>query len=534
LSDNEFAEKYGASEEDLAKVSAFAREHHLNVIKTDAAHRIIIVTGTVAQVNKAFGVELQNYEHEVGQDPKIERYRGRDGFIHVPRELKDIVRGVFGLDNRNITKRNVANQLGRNVRTSPTTTVTAIHPSTLTDLYNFPTNSALGQTIGIVSLQPGGYQHSDINATFGGSPPVITDVPPGGNPGNPDPETTQDICIAGLVAPEAAIRVYFLYDGTVQSWVDMLALVAQERICTVLSSSFYYSDGDDDYTLKNDPGHLSPGDIDNISEYMRDLANLGITVCIASGDTGSDSKVGNKPGDYYPSNPWEGDGKAHGQYPATDPWVLSVGGTAIRNVNGSDFDEYVWNSAEDGGATGGGISDYFTDPPEFPPKEDGTPSTLLDWPSKDPKNWDYQKGVVDQKSVNDPHHVGRGFPDVAANASPSTGYKGIIVGGVEVLTGGTSASAPLWAGLIAVINAALRQNPTFKSVGFVNPALYALRSRGFRAVPNPAGGPGGNGFNNIPGYPASPSPPAWNACTGWGSINGIALLEGLRDVLNIH
>jgi kumamolisin len=110
LSENEFALKYGASDEDLTKVSEFAREHQLNVIETNAARRTVIVSGNVAQMNKAFGVELGKYEHKVvhyrDQEPEIERYRGRNGFIHIPDALQGIIEGVFGLDNRNITKRN--------------------------------------------------------------------------------------------------------------------------------------------------------------------------------------------------------------------------------------------------------------------------------------------------------------------------------------------------------------------------------------------------------------------------------------------
>jgi kumamolisin len=107
---------------------------------------------------------------------------------------------------------------------------------------------------------------------------------------------------------------------------------------------------------------------------------------------------------------------------------------------------------------------------------------------------------------------------VAANASPNSGYP-LIVGGSPSVGDGTSASAPLWAGLIAVINAARGEN-----VGFVNPTLYQIGSSAFRDIVSPPG-PADNGFNGVAGYPVSVG---WDACTGWGSPNGTALLASLK------
>ena len=172
--------------------------------------------------------------------------------------------------------------------------------------------------------------------------------------------------------------------------------------------------------------------------------------------------------------------------------MLSVGGTTIGNVSGSSFDEYVWN--EPGIATGGGVSDFFPLP-------------------------SYQVRASVPKSINDGVHVGRGVPDVAANASPVAGYSGITLNGAATTGNGTSASAPLWAGLIAVLNAALGVN-----LGFVNPALYAIGSRGFNDI-TPGSGPPDNGVAGVPGYPAGSG---WDACTGWGSPNGTKLLQELH------
>jgi kumamolisin len=104
---------------------------------------------------------------------------------------------------------------------------------------------------------------------------------------------------------------------------------------------------------------------------------------------------------------------------------------------------------------------------------------------------------------------GRGVPDVSGDADPETGYS-ILVGGVSETVGGTSAVAPLWAGLIALINQALGT-----PVGFFQPRLYeGSASAGFNDVTQ-----GNNGA-----YSAAAG---WDPCTGLGSPKGAALLSAL-------
>lgn len=476
-----FAKKYGAAGADIDEVVDFVKSHGLTVEAAHPARRIVLVTGTVAQFNKAFAIALHDYEHHVarrrGEKPRPEIYRDHDGFVHAPEKVADAIVGVFGLENRRITKRNLGDP--------PATTPIAIQ--NVTQLYQFPVNLAAGQTIAIFS--EGGYLPSDISSNFGGNPPVVIEVNVDATNGNfADAETTQDIFIAGSAAPGAEIAVYFTtYDQ--KGWVDLVSRVvhpqAGDPVCSVLSSSFYVSNGDDAATL-NAEG-ISPAWVTAVTQAFEDAAIQGVTICIASGDTGSESKVP--------------DGKAHVQYPASDPWVLSVGGTTIGNVSGASFDEYAWTDSfsfggfSGVGATGGGVSDYFPQPY-------------------------YQVDASVPPSLNDGHR-GRGVPDVSANASPNSGYP-IILGGnpSPFPANGTSASAPLWAGLVAVINAAMGEN-----LGFVNPAFYALGSTGFRDI-QPHPGASDNGMAGTAGYPVTSG---WDACTGLGSPIGIALLQGLRS-----
>jgi kumamolisin len=472
LSTDEFAAKYGALRDDLERVAEFCRDHGLIVIDENAAARTIVASGTVAQMDEAFGVRLGRYKIETGTEGNSESYRGRDGAIYVPKGLTRTIVGVFGLDNRSITKTNTADPSDTEGLTVPA----------VTKLYGFPQNSAAGQTIAIFSKT--GYSIADVQQYFGTLPPgypmpTIHDISvDASNDGSSDQETTQDICTAATAAPGAAIAVYFTSDDQ-RGWLDLINRVihppAGDPVCSVLSCSCYVSDGDDANTLGTSASWLTA-----VSQALCDAATQHVTVCVGSGDMGTDSKVADR--------------HQHVQYPASDPCVLCVGGTTVGNVNGSSYDEYVWN--DDTGATGGGISDHFPLP-------------------------SYQAGAGVPASLKDGHQ-GRGVPDVAANASRNSGYTMIAAG--SFTAGGTSVAAPMWAGLIAVLNAALGQN-----LGFVNPALYSIGSRGFRDIMG-APGPADNGTNGVAGYPAGVG---WDACTGWGSINGGALLAALKQHFNL-
>jgi len=144
----------------------------------------------------------------------------------------------------------------------------------------------------------------------------------------------------------------------------------------------------------------------------------------------------------------------------------------------------VWNDDPKTSATGGGVSTFFPLP-------------------------------TYQKSANVPPasgstKTGRGVPDVAGNADPNSGYQ-VRVDGKNMVIGGTSAVAPLWAGLIALMNQKLG-----KPVGYLNPLLYgSLAGKGvFNDIRE-----GNNGS-----YAARAG---WDPCTGWGSPIGTKLLQAL-------
>jgi hypothetical protein len=352
---------------------------------------------------------------------------------------------------------------------------------------------------------------------------------------NLDDETCQDIFMSILAAPGVNVAVYFS-ENSQNGWIQWITRALEPEPGdfppgvpppTVLSSSFPLCNGDDPFGLMQ--YGITDAMLTALTQQFFDAtiiqsgpaAAAGLTFCIASGDMGSNSRLG------AIDNPQMEDGHAHVQYPASDPWVLGVGGTTIGRYQPSgsstlEWVEYVWNDWESTpgsgpsnpwGTGGGGISDYF-----------GVPS--------------YQSGAGVPDSINPApfNTTGRGVPDVAANASLNSGYSGFYFGGVQngMYGNGTSAAAPLWAALIAVLNS----NAGF-NIGFANPTLYA-NPTAFNPInplwPDPAFAqlancPPNNANNGIPGYPAQAG---WDACTGLGSPNGMALLNALKELESVY
>jgi kumamolisin len=471
ISHEEFAARYSAAKADIDQVVAFAKGSGLTVVETNAPRRTVLVSGTVEQMNKAFGVELGRY-----QSP-TETYRGREDVVQLPQNLSGIVEGVFGLDNRKMAQRAAAQPLP-----PPSESTTPLTPPQVAALYNFPTPfNATGQTIGLLEFG-GGYQASDIQAFFNGlhiTTPTLTAVGIDGASNSPgssdDVEVALDIDVAGSVAPGSQIAVYFA-PWTEQGWIDAVTSAvhpsAGQPTPSVLSISWGWPELEAYGAIS-----WTQAAIDAVSATFEEAAALGITVFAASGDHGSSCGLGDK--------------KAHVIYPGSDPWITSCGGTVLENVSGAAFTQGTWND-NNGWATGGGISDIFVPPPQW------------------------QSTVKLPSSVNDGHQ-GRGIPDVAGNADSASGYNLIVGGNGTGAVGGTSAVAPLYAGLAALLNAKLGA-----PVGFLNATLYNLPGICQGVSDNVS-----NATNAAPGYSAVAG---WNACTGLGSINGSALMTALAGL----
>jgi kumamolisin len=471
-----FAATHGADPADLAKIEAFARQHGLRVVESSVARQAVVLEGTVGALSAAFDVMLEQCEID-GQ-----HYRCRTGAVHVPQDLADIVVGVFGLDNRPHAKPHfrVRGPAEREVVPSHATARPDFTPVDLAGLYHFPTNvNGQGQCIAIIELG-GGFRPEELQTYFTQlhvTPPhvVAVSVDQGQNlpgqfhndptdPRNADGEVMLDIEVAGGVAPGAKLAVYFAPNSS-RGFLDAITSAIHDSVNNPMVISISW--GGAESAQFNTTQHKKAMD-----HAFQAAAMLGITVCVAAGDDGSTDGVN--------------DGREHVDFPASSPFVLACGGTHLEATAGVISREVVWNEfALGGGATGGGVSDFFRMP-------------------------SYQAKAHIPANPNMPTFSGRGVPDVAGDAAQSTGYR-VLVDGRSLTFGGTSAVAPLWAGLVALLNQALG-----RSVGFLNPMLYRGMSAG--ALQDIIGGNNGR-FSAVAG---------WDACTGLGSPHGMKLLQFLQ------
>jgi kumamolisin len=102
MSREEFAASYAANSTDLGTVADFASEHHLTVIESNSARRTVRLRGRAEDLARAFGVVLERY-----RGPDRREYRAPTGDVQLPRPLREVVQGVFGLDTRPVARRRV-------------------------------------------------------------------------------------------------------------------------------------------------------------------------------------------------------------------------------------------------------------------------------------------------------------------------------------------------------------------------------------------------------------------------------------------
>jgi len=490
----EHAARHGADPADITKVEAFARENGLRVTNSNVSQRTVTLSGIAAAYSKAFGVELKMYK--AGDVT----YRGREGDILIPENLQGIITSVTGLDNRPFAKPHYRVRRGTTRAAGATPTAgsssaaasvpTGFTPLQLAALYNFPKNlDGTGQTIAILELG-GGFHSQELTTYFQNlgiaKPPSVTAAtyPNGGtnspginalDPNNPDVEVMLDIEVSGAVAPGAKIVVYFAPDATDQSFLGVMNAIIGDTVNKPNIISISWGGPEDEGTaqFRNE-----------FDQLLQSAASLGITVCVAAGDSGSADFAADDPN-------W--DGKAHVDFPASDPFVLACGGTQLSALSGSISNEVVWDDGTNDG-TGGGVSRVFALP-------------------------SYQQNAGVPPAADPAGPVMRGVPDVAGDAAPASGYR-IICDGTSFPdpaqglppVGGTSAVAPLWAGLIARINQGLN-----KPAGFINPLLYAAPANAsFRDITQ-----GNNGDYNAGA--------GWDPCTGLGTPDGQNLLKTLSS-----
>ncbi|HEY3810638.1 MAG TPA: S53 family peptidase [Acidimicrobiales bacterium] len=449
LTREEYAERYGAAPEDIDVIRAFAAGHGLSVDEVDAGRRAVTLSGRLGDLQAAFGASLGIHADSAGR-----QYRGRTGTLWLVPSVAEVVTGVFGLDARP--------QAGPGFRIAATPAV-QYTPVQVASAYSFPAGvDGTGECVALIELG-GGFRTADLDTYFSGlglaTPAVVAVGVDGGTntPGTstgPDGEVMLDIEVVGAVAPGATIAVYFA-PNTDQGFLDAVSTAVHDTVHRPSVVSISWGGPESTWTAQA---------MNEMEAAFTTAATLGVTVVAAAGDNGSTDGVT--------------DGLQHADFPASAPHALACGGTTLNATT-----EVVWNSlASGGGGTGGGISDQFALP-------------------------SYQAAAGVPPSANPGGRVGRGLPDVAADADPNTGYA-VRVDGQNLVIGGTSAVAPLWSALVARFNHALGT-----PVGFVHARLYAAAAALHDITQ------GNNG--------AYQARAGWDACTGLGSPNGAVLLAAL-------
>jgi kumamolisin len=471
LTQQEFSDTYAADPASFNHLREFAHQSGLTVDEgaSSLARRTMVMRGPINKLEQAFAVTLNDYQIDGTT------FHSFTGTLSMPQEHAEPVEAILGLDNHPIAKPHFRLLSAHRKHKKPThhptpspaptpAATASFNPPQVAQFYGFPTGvTGAGQTIGIIELG-GGYNPSDLSTYFSGlgiAEPQVTAISVDGatnSPGDPngaDGEVGLDIEVAGSIAPGANIAVYFT-TNTAQGFLDGLTTALHDTANgppSVISIS--WGSPESNYSAQS---------LTAFDEACQSAAALGITITVASGDNGSsDGGTGNNV-----------------DFPASSPHVLGCGGTAITVSGSTISSEVVWDDlTSQGGASGGGVSSSFPLP-----------------------TWQANANVPAPPT----NAGGRGVPDVAGDASPESGYNVTFDGQSEVV-GGTSAVAPLWAALIALLNQQRGSN-----LGFINPTLYQNAENGFNDITS-----GNNGS-----YSAGPG---WDPCTGLGSPNGAQLSQ---------
>nr|AFG19435.1 MycH5 [Streptomyces flaveolus] len=477
LTSAQYNERYAPRASDVAEASAFLKSNGLRVTRVSGNRQVIDATGTAEQVRAAFGTSIGDYTDTAG-----EHFYASDKAPTVPSALASTVRAVTGLTDRPVAHRAGGGPAGHSSRTltgrpgsgpaGPAGPAGGYTPAQFRTAYSMKNLSASyngsGQTVGLIEFDA--FKQSDIDAwtKYFGQPSVNARVVPvnGGvrSPGSDQLEVTLDVESVAATAPNAAQIVYEAPNSD-NAWVDEMAKIAGDNQITILSGSW----------LNGEKCESAP--IQASHDSYTQMVAQGVTLLSASGDWGA-TGCG-----------YQGDNSTvQADYPPSDPLFTGVGGTQLRTSDsaGTYQSESCWNQGGSGNTrSGGGYSQIFARP-------------------------DWQPGTNKYRSV----------PDVALDADYGAGAVSVYMNGGWQDVGGTSASAPLWAGYIAMVNqkagAAGKGN-----LGAMNPTIYAVAqsSRYGSAFHDVTTGDNGT-YNADTGY---------DLCTGWGSMQGDNLADPLID-----
>ena len=483
LSVDQFTQQFGPTAEDYQAVVDLAKANGFSVTDSTANRLIVPISGTAAQVEKAFNVRMNNYRHPTENRDFFSPDREPSLNLSVP------VAHISGLNNFSIPRPALMRASGANVTRADSGSGPEglFLPGDMRAAYYASGDlNGSGQAVGLFEFY-GGYSISDVTGSFDGTATsttngsnyvlaytpsaggitynvpinnVLLDGVSGATTSDNDAEQVLDIVQAIGMAPGLAqVRVYI---GA--SDPEILNSMATEDICKQISISWLWT--------PDDPSTDDP--------IFQEFAAQGQSVFAASGDFG-----GYNPGDTV--------------YPAEDAYVTTVGGTdLVTNGPGGS-----WNSESAWIDSSGGIG------------LDGIP--IPEW----------QAGVAN--SSNQGSTSLRNVPDVAMEANTDNYLCAAPFATCDVGIGGTSASTPRWAAFMSLVDQQAEVGNN-SDLGFINPAVYSIGggsnySNDFHDIST-----GSNNccestlyYNAVTGY---------DLVTGWGSPDGQNLIDALAGPLS--
>jgi pseudomonalisin len=518
LTPAEYADRFGVSPADVARITGWLRHHGFTVVEVAASRRLIQFSGTAAQVADAFHTEIHRYRVQgvdhIGnaQDPQI------------PAAFAGVVGGVVSLNDFRRTSE-ISSKRSADAQQAAASPVIAAdiaqvgdaRPASATPEYSsgtthylFPADWATiydlnplytagtngsGASIAIVGRS--NINLSDVASFRSGSglpanqPSVIlVSTNPGLVSGDQD-ESTLDVEWSGATAPAASVKFVVGASTATTDGVDLSAqYIVNHATANIVSTSYGSCEQ-----------YMGAAETAFYNSLWQQAASEGISALVSSGDSGAAG--------------CDGGSSTKGSIAAVNglcssPYSTCVGGTEFNegatpsqywaatnsSADGSALSyipEKVWNeSASNGGSglwsSGGGASAVYAQP-----------------------SW--QKGVAGAGLSNGM----RAVPDVALSAAGHDGYI-IVEDGSYWVIAGTSAASPSFAGVMALVV----QSQAGKGQGNANPSLYAMLNASknpFHATPA-----GNNTVPGVAGFTASGA--AYNLATGLGSVDGALLVSG--------
>jgi subtilase family serine protease len=505
----EYQARFGVSDADLAKAKSWLQSQGLNVIEESSDHSAIVFSGRAAFVERAFHTELHNYLSDSG-----ETHFANSSDISIPAALADVVLGVRAVDDFRPRPRVHTQQ----VQSRFTSSLSGSHflaPDDFATIYDLkPLYNAgftgSGQMIAVVGQSDITVSDTTTFRSLSGLPasdPLVVLVPRSGDPGTVAgdvDESNLDIQWAGAVAPGATI--VFVNSGN--GAFDSLQYAIQQDIAPIISVSY----GDCEANFRS-------SEITTFGAFFQQASSQGQTLVVASGDAGAadcDSSVGSA---------------THGlavDFPSSSPEFTAVGGstfnegstpaafwTATNNTNNGSAISYIpevaWNdtalsSGSSLDASGGGVSKLFLKP---------------SWQSGTGVPADGQRDVPDITFNASNQHDGY---LICSQGSCQNGYRRVstdqTINNTLTVVGGTSAGAPSFAGVVALLNQKIGS-----AQGNLNPAIYSLAGTTPAAFHDIT-----SGDNKVPCTSGRTDCPAGTTSIGFLAGTGYDLVTGLGSV----